>query len=64
MYLVLVKHVNVFGGSHGDFSSLFYTDIQEVARLKKLGAIVYKLDGLEEIKDIEVTYQEIPMEKP
>ena len=46
-----------------EFVSNFTTDMRKVAEsLKEPGVKVYKLDSLTEVKNIEVTYQEIVKE--
>ena len=46
-----------------EFVSNFTSDMRKVAEsLKEPGVKVYKVDSLTEVKDIEVTYQEIVKE--
>ncbi len=62
MYLILTQNPgefnkrNIENGVHEPF---FTDNINQVAKAVKAGAKAYKLDSLTEIKEIEVTYQEI-----
>lgn len=61
IYMILVtdfseiRHVN-------NYDAYYTSDPIEAAKALEIGHIVYKLDNLTELKEIEINYQEIPME--
>lgn len=64
MYLILQpSHSPISGTRHKRYESFFVDDINLVSQqMEEPGTIVYKLDSLTQLKDVEVTYQEITVE--
>jgi hypothetical protein len=64
MYLILQpSHSPISGTKHRHYQSFFVDDINLVSQqIDEPGTIVYKLDSLTQLKDVEVTYQEITEE--
>jgi hypothetical protein len=63
MYLILFPHQGISSSHTNTFEAIYTKDMHRVSEALKLPNIkVFKLDSLVEIKEIEVTYQEIPKE--
>lgn len=70
MYMILYQIADSFcGRENKQFSPAFCEDISELSRLveelksRESRCRVFKLDGLEELESIEVTYEEILKEE-
>ena len=63
MYLILFEHQGISGTHQGTYEHIFTTDMHRVSKaLESKECRVFKVDSLTEVKEIEVTYQEIVKE--
>jgi hypothetical protein len=57
---VILHNQEGFNGPLSYMSSMFTTDALQASKALVCESRVFKLNNLEELKEIEVTYQEIP----
>lgn len=63
MYLILFPNTSMLRTNNNTWEHVFTQDMYRVSQaLNQPEVKVFKLDGLTEIKEIEVTFQEIPKE--
>ncbi len=64
MYLILHEEKGMCHSLHTNYQAIYTSDLHGVSEslMRDPSVIIYKLDSLTEIKDVEVSYKEIPKE--
>lgn len=63
MYLILTEYTDMCGYVSGKFEPMFTSDLHRVSfALKKENVRVFKIDTITEVKEVEVSYNEITTE--